>query len=214
MIYEIESRTFYKIGDKISFCGNELTVYSVRATFSQGELIYRYVLRNVLKYKKIIFNKLYTGIGFKGTITDAKGEKIKIALDIDQDVIEGDYWFEWYPETGNGLYAMSEIGMKTILFIPSQDERKGFAVHCLPNKFGTIAEFCNKYFINARGQSFHVFMESVSLHQGIRQGVTVEDQYIMVDCMQNISIIANNQIRITASKIIINTLDKLDICQG
>ena len=57
-------------------------------------------------------------------------------------------------------------------------------------------------------------MESASLHRGIRHGVSIEDQYISVDCMQNISIIANDQIRITASKIFINSLDNLDICQG
>lgn len=214
MIYEIESRNFYKIGDKIAFCGNDLTVSSVKATFKQGELIYRYVLRNMLKYKQILFNKLFTGIGFKGIITDVQGEKVKIALDIDKDVVEGEYLFEWYPETGNGLYAMPEIGVKAILFIPSRDERQGFVVHCLPNEIGTVAEYCNKYFINARGQSFHVFMESASLHRGIRHGVSVGDQYISVDCMQNISIIANDQIRIIASKIFINSLDNLDICQG
>lgn len=59
-----------------------------------------------------------------------------------------------------------------------------------------------------------MFMESVSLHRGISHGVSVEDQYISVDCMQNISIIANDQIRITATKIFINSLDNLDICQG
>ena len=117
MIYEIESRNFYRVGDKIVFCGNDLTVFSVKATFKQGELIYRYVLRNVLKYKQILFNKLYAGIGFKGTITDVQGEKVKIALDIDKDVVEGEYLFEWNPETGNGLYAMPEIGVKAILFI-------------------------------------------------------------------------------------------------
>lgn len=211
---EIESRNYYKIGDKANFYGSDMTVCSMRALFTRGELIYRYVLRNVVKYKKKIYNKLYTGIGFKGTITDVQGEKIKIALDIDKDAVEGEYLFEWYPETGNGLFAMPEISEKAIFFIPSQDERKGFVVHCLPNELGAVSKDYNKYFINTRGQSFHVFMQSVSLHRGIRHCVSLEDQYIRTDSMQNISITANNKIRITASKILVDSLDKLEICQG
>ncbi len=211
--YEIKSRNFYKIGDKIDFCGSTMTVCSVKATFMQGEMIFRYILKSVLKYKKKLFNELYAGIGFMGTITDVQEEKIKIALDIDKDADKGEYLYEWYPETGNVMYAMPELGAKAIFFIPCHDERRGFIIHCLPSE-NQMGEPHNKYCIDSRGQTLHVFEDHVRLYKGMSQSLLIEDQYIKTECIENISIISKDQIRITAPKIFIESLDELDICQG
>lgn len=211
--YEVESRCFYRIGDIISFNGDNLIVCSVRASFEHGELIYGYVLKKTVNCERMLYNELYAGIGFRGTITDVQGESVKIALDIDKDADEGEYLYEWYPETGNGMYAMPEIGAKAILFIPCHDERRGFVVHCLQGETQR-GEPCNKYCTDSRGQTFHIFMDHVNLYKGTKHSLSIEDKYIKTDCIENISIVSKDRIRIVASKIFIESLDKVDICQG
>lgn len=55
-------------------------------------------------------------------------EQVYVRLDIDDKT--GVYPFPWYPETGNGLYAMPEKGSKAELYFVGADETVAIAVRC------------------------------------------------------------------------------------
>ena len=132
--YQAESREFYKLGDKTVFCGRRLIICGVSACFQHGELIFRYLLKNKVVCKKIYQENLI-GLGLSGTVVDVRQEQIKVALDIDGGKSTGDYFYNWYPETGNALYAMPEIGARVEMCFGSWDEKDGFGINCfLKNK--------------------------------------------------------------------------------
>lgn len=123
-VYETESRQFYKLGDRTVFCGQRLVICRVSAYFHQGELIFSYLLKGRESVKKI-YQESFIGLGLTGTIIDVRNEQIKVALDIDGGKSTGDYYYDWYPETGNTLYAMPEKGARVELCFGSWDESEG-----------------------------------------------------------------------------------------
>ncbi|MDE7477112.1 MAG: hypothetical protein K2M91_04030, partial [Lachnospiraceae bacterium] len=129
--FETESREFYKIGDRTVFCGQKLTICGVSAYFEHGELIFHYQLEQKVT-GCMRYQKLFTGLGLAGTVLETRKEQVKVALDIDEKVSTGDYFYNWYPVTGNALYAMPEIGARVTLYFASRDERDGFVLHCIP----------------------------------------------------------------------------------
>lgn len=131
-IYETKSRKILEIGDKVLLDGQQLIICGVSAAFAYGELIFRYQM----KYKQINpvhYQKQFTGLGLVGTVTKVQGEQVNIALDIDGGASTGEYLYNWYPEIGNALYAMPEVGSRVMLCFGSRDEQEGFILHCINN---------------------------------------------------------------------------------
>jgi len=124
--FKAEGRNFYKIGDRMEYLGQNVTIVEVEGRYQQGELTFTYILEERTVHQPDFGEDCHSsGQGFWGVIKKVKEESIKIVLDIDHGQETGDYFYPWYPEIGNALYAMPEVGQKrsyTSLVLASKKE--------------------------------------------------------------------------------------------
>ena len=211
--YEVESREFHKIGDKTVFCGKEMVICRVLAYFERGELIFRYLLKEY-EVESIIYQNSFAGLGLTGTVLEIQQEQIKVALDIDNGNFTGDYFYDWYPETGNALYAMPEIGASILLYFGDRDEREGFVIHCMPNTINSERKYQSRYFDTKEGNSLQLYEGSIYFANNGNHSLSLGDGTVSVRSPGKISVSAQSAVTLNASRIVINTPDELDICQG
>lgn len=210
--YEVESREFYRIGDKTRFTGTDMTICEVEGCFVYGELTFRYILQKKAG-SAIRYQHKFTGLTLMGAVRKVYKDRINVVLDIDGGASTGNYFYNWYPETGNVLYAMPEPGARICLYFGSKDEREGYAVHCIPN---TKEEewYRNRYLETVNKNSVHLFDETIDFSQSGEHSLSLCDNHIAVDSVEEICIEARDKVRLSAERIHIKTPDELNICQG
>lgn len=211
--YNVESRDFYKLGDKTLFCNQQMIICKVSAQFENGELMFRYFLKHEELLQTIYYNK-FLGLGLTGTVIDTREEQVKIALDIDGGNSTGDYFYDWYPETGNALYAIPERGTRILLYFGSHDEREGFAIHNFLDSSDFEKNYKDRYFNTMERHSMHLTEGDISFTNCTGNNVAIEDNYISVRSTDTMNISAQDDVRISAKRITINTPDEINICQG
>jgi len=211
--YEVESREFYKLGDRTVFRGAEMTIYGARAEFKDGELIYHYLLRESYAVSPIYLNR-FSGLGLRGTVVEARQEQVRVALDIDGGNPTGEYFYEWYPETGNALYAMPETGAHIILYFGGRDEREGYVMHCLPQDVESGWDYRNRNLATKEGNTARLYEGSVDFSNNRKHSLSMEDGTVGIESTGKVTVSAKSGVKIYASRIFISTPDELDICQG
>ena len=211
--YEVESRRFHKVGDKVMFYNQETIIWKVTVSFTRGELVFKYLLRE--KYDcEMTYQDKFTGLGLLGTVLETRQEQIKIALDIDGRKSTGDFFYNYYPETGNALYSMPEVGARILLYFGSRDEREGFAMHCLPNAANWDRKYQDRYFDTKEDNSAHLYQSGINFSHRGNQNVSLSDGFISAGSSGKLSISAQTGVKLDADRIVICTPDELTICQG
>lgn len=211
--YGVDSREFYKIGDRIVFCGMEMTIYGVQAEFKKGDLTYHYLLREYNSVSPIYLDK-FAGLGLRGTVMEVRQEQVRVALDIDGGNPTGEYFYEWYPETGNVLYAMPETGARVILYFSGRDEREGFAMYCLPDDRESGRDYRNRNLATKEENTVHLYEGNVDFSNKGKHNLSVGDGAVGIRSAGKVTVSAKSGVKINASRIFISTPDELDICQG
>ncbi|WP_338555023.1 contractile injection system protein, VgrG/Pvc8 family [Paenibacillus sp. KS-LC4] len=118
--YEIESRTFYRLGDRFKIRGYiELIVSSMTARLEKGQLIYHYRLsREAGIREQRMVNSRLSGLTLQGEILAVKGEQVQVHLAIDDKQDKGTaHWYRYAPETGSAMYSMPQVGTKANLYL-------------------------------------------------------------------------------------------------
>ncbi|WP_338555026.1 contractile injection system protein, VgrG/Pvc8 family [Paenibacillus sp. KS-LC4] len=118
--YEIESRTFYRLGDRFKIRGYiELIVSSMTARLEKGQLIYHYRLsREAGIREQPKMNSRLSGLTLQGEILAVKGEQVQVHLEIDDKQDKGTaHWYRYAPETGSAMYSMPQVGTKANLYL-------------------------------------------------------------------------------------------------
>lgn len=211
--YEIKSRDYHMLGDKAVIHGQEVVIFGMTAVFENGALVFHYRMTEG-KDVPTMYQNEFIGLGLKGTVVETQKEQIKIALDVDGGKSTGDYFYEWYPETGNGLYAVPEIGSRAVLYFPKADEREGFVIHCIPNAMEYDRYPANKDFRTKEGNTMHLYEEDVSfIHKG-NHSVSLGNGNIYAGSSKKLRIYAEDNVNLSANRILIRTQDELNICQG
>lgn len=211
--YEVESRKFHKVGDKAVFCGKETIIWKVEASFTRGELVFRYLLREKYDYEMIYQDK-FTGLGLLGTVLETKQEQVRIALDIDGGKSTGDYFYNYYPETGNALYAMPEVGVRILLYFGSRDEREGFVMHCMPKATKRDWHYENRYFNTRENNSVHLYHHEIDFSHKGGKNVRLSNSVASAGSSGQLSITAQTGVKFNANRIVVHTPEELNICQG
>lgn len=211
--FEVESREYYKIGDWARYMGQEVTIFEVSAIFEYGELTFSYLLRDNMNYN-IIYQNQFAGLGLKGIIQEVKEEYVKIALDIDQGISTGDYFYRWYPETGNAFYAMPESGARAILNFCSQDERDGFILQCLPTRRKEVLTCQERHCNIEDGNSIELYENNLKFSKERNHNLSLGDGSISFRTVKALRMSAEGRIKLKAKQIRINTPDELNIYQG
>ncbi|MDE6365481.1 MAG: hypothetical protein K2L86_14670 [Lachnospiraceae bacterium] len=210
--YETESRVFYKLGDKVVFGGQRLRIYGVSARFQHGELIFRYLLKSKADYAKF-YQEQFTGLGLTGTVVDVRREQVKVALDIDGGKTTGEFNYDWYPVTGNALYAMPEKGARVEVYFGSRDEQEGVGGDCFLN-ISDYRDFHIFRQLNAVNRSrINLFDQNVYFSRVEKNNLSLSDGYISMGNPKNLEISSRKKINMGAKKVVIIALDELNICQ-
>lgn len=211
--FETESRAFYKLGDKVVFGGQRLRIYGVSARFQHGELIFRYLLKSRESVKKI-YQENFIGLGLTGMVVDVRNEQVKVALDIDGGKSTGDYYYDWYPETGNALYAMPEKGARVELCFGNRDEKEGIGLHCFLYNLEKDIWYKQRKFGIVDGNVVQLFGSSISTSNGWAYDLFLIDGYLSLENVKDLNIFAESSIHIHAKKISVKVNDELNICHG
>lgn len=211
-IYKVKSRKFYKIGDRTTLNGVEWKVCGVKAVFQKGELTFRYLLKQE-EIIKPIYLDCFTGLGLKGTIAEVKNEQVRIVLDIDEGRETGQYFYNWYPETGNSLYAMPEPGTRAVLCFGEREEREGFAMHSLPNTMKEFRYYRNRQLDTKEGNMLHLNEQSIAISKEGSRSVCICNGLISANSVGKFRICAENEVRMSAKRIILRSPDEVNICQ-
>lgn len=148
-----------------------------------------------------------------GTVAEVRKERVRIALDIDGENAAGNYFYHWYPETGNALYAMPEIGARILLYFGSRDEQTGYALHCLPDRAGNGTAYTDRHLHITDGNTADLSAESINFSRSGRS-LSLGNEYISAGSSHKLSIQAAESVQIDAGRMMIRTPDELDICQG
>ncbi len=211
-VYKADSREFYKIGDRTNVDGAEVTICSVEAFFQKGELTFRYLMKKK-ETVNVLYQEAFTGLGLKGTIIEVVKEQVRIALDIDGGKETGGYFYRWYPETGNSLYAMPEPGTRAVLYVGERDEREAFVLHSLPNAMGDRWYYKSRHLDTKEGNMLHLNEESIDISNGGSRTVCLGNGFVSANSGQKLYISAEGGVKMSAKRIIMRTPDELNICQ-
>ncbi|WP_052736721.1 contractile injection system protein, VgrG/Pvc8 family [Paenibacillus algorifonticola] len=118
--YEIQSKTFYRLGDRFKIRGYiELIVSSMTARLEKGQLIYNYRLSREAGIRELpMMNRRLSGLTLQGEILAVKGEQVQVHLAIDDKQDKGTaHWYRYAPETGSAMYSMPQVGTKANLYL-------------------------------------------------------------------------------------------------
>lgn len=211
-IYKIKSRQFYKIGDRTTLNGVEWKVCEVKALFQKGELTFQYLLKQEESVEAIYLD-CFTGLGLKGVIAEVRNERVRIALDIDEGRETGQYFYHWYPETGNSLYAMPEPGTRAVLYFGERDEREGFVMHSLPNAAQNFWYYKNRHLDTKEGNMLRLNENNIDISNGESKTICIGNGLILADSVGRLRISAEENVKMSAKRIIMRTPDEVNICQ-
>ncbi|GLC80080.1 hypothetical protein [Lacrimispora brassicae] len=213
MIYKVNSSEFYQLGDTTTFWGETVMVFEMQAAYDRGELMFSYLMSKE-KESKIVYREQFTGMELLGTVLEVREEQIKVAFEIDGGVSTGDYFYEWYPETGNGVYAMPEKGAKIFVTFGCADEREGFACRCLPMDVGEDAEYQDRYLMTGENNALTLYEGQIGVSAKQKHKFMLSDHSINLQTPEQLRIQATGSVKLKAGDIYIKTLDLIEIHQG
>ena len=213
--FQIEDRTFYKIGDRMNYLGQTVTIVEVAGYFECGELIFKYILENSMLQKSNAKKVGHpAGQGFWGTIKKVKNESVKIALDIDHGKDRGDYYYPWYPVTGNALYAMPEEGARALLYFCCAGEQEGTVIHCQNRDSKEKRCYEDRHFNIKVGNTVDLTRDTICFSRGGNHMLSLDNSIITASTSNGLKIAAEEKIQLKAKQITISSPDELNICQG
>lgn len=143
-----------------------------------------------------------------------KEDMLKLALDLDGGESTGEYFYPWYPDTGNGIYAMPEKGSKVLLYFSRADEQEGAVIHCMNQKPENDRHYKERAFNLEDGNYVLLTSETIDISRGGGHQVAVDGNAALASTSGNLSIRAEGTIKLRGRQISISTPDELNICQG
>ena len=136
-----------------------------------------------------------------GKIKKYKDKKIYISLDCDKK--EAKYGFEWYPETGNALYAVPEVGEKAELYVSGVKPGEMYILRTFASK----GKDAKQKMMESGKISFGLSCEGVSFKS--EDMIFVEDERLKLNGNGGISVSAAGKISIKARNIRMNSKDEI-----
>lgn len=202
--YRLRIYNSYDIGDNIALDNKILTLYKKEVEFTKGELIFNYkgVERSCIE--DMIYpleNENMIGLSLMGKIKRYKDGKVYLRLDIDKK--EPEYGFDWYPETGNVLYAIPDEGEKAQLYIAGMDTGDMYVVRT----FGSKGSDENKKQFEVGKKSLNFSKEGISF---IADDIlTLKDRRFQLAGGRDLSISSAGKLTIKARNIRLSSKEEI-----
>ncbi len=134
--YEVETYDFFKLGDWVEFYGLQWMIAKAEFFSKGGLILHRYLLIQETGIPYLYqWERKIRHYSLLGTVLCVQGNQVKLHLDIDKEQKEETaYPYEYYPVTGNLMYAMPEKGARAILNVTENFHGGGIVTGCMPDK--------------------------------------------------------------------------------
>ena len=202
--YRLRTYNSYDIGDNIALDNKILTLYKKEVEFTKGELIFNFQGVERSYIDDMIYplgNENMIGLSLMGKIKKYKDGKVYLRLDIDKK--EPEDGFDWYPETGNVLYAVPDEGEKAQLYIAGMDTGDMYVVRT----FGSKGSDENKKQLEVGKKSLNFSKEGISF---IADDIlTLKDRRFELAGGRDLSISAAGKLTIKARNIRLNSKEEI-----
>ena len=202
--YRLRTYYSYEIGDRVRVGDRVLVLYKKEAEFTKGELIFNFYgieKTDIKEMAKPFYNENIIGLSLMGKIKKYKDKKIHISLDCDKK--EAKYGFEWYPETGNALYAVPEVGEKAELYVSGVKPGEMYILRTFASK----GKDAKQKMMETGKISFGLSCEGVSFKS--EDMIFVEDERLKLNGNGAVSLSAAGKISIKARNIRMNSKDEI-----
>ena len=203
--HKIASYKAYDIGDCIKIGREEFVIISESIEFINYELKFTFTVikrRDIEDSINTYENENIIGLSLKGRVIRVDKEKIYISTDIITD--SPSYSFDWYPETGNVMYAMPEIGETVELYIYDSGRGKMYALRSLYND-GKDAN--NKLLKTIQNKSISLSDSGVTFKSD--DHMLINDSFFRIIGNRGITINAKESIVLNAANIIIKSEEEI-----
>ena len=210
ILMKIAGKLEMQLCDNVVYGGNTFLVVKKEVCFSRGLLECNcWIGKKNSKAIRKQFNRHLCGMRLGGTVESVEGEKLKIKLDIDWDNERQHlYEYPYLPITGNGMYAMPEIGSVANLYFPESDEKSAFVIDCLYAKGSQMGnpedrrmKTMEDKFMGMFASGLKAETEEKELIMSDKYGINLcSGKQLQITAEGNISIKANGITRITAKE--------------
>lgn len=135
---EVEAYDYLRLGERVALGGTEWVIVRAQTVSKQGFITHTYRL---MKERGIPYfcrgERRNRNYALPGRVLSAEGNTVRIHLDIDEEQDERKaYPYEYYPASGNVMYAMPEIGSKVMLSVTEHFPGYGIVTDCMPDPAG------------------------------------------------------------------------------
>ncbi|WP_432665101.1 contractile injection system protein, VgrG/Pvc8 family [Wukongibacter baidiensis] len=203
-IYTMEMAEVLAIGQTIHYKQTSYVITKMISCLDKGMLTNIYTMK---PYKKIApptyHNEILKGTKLKGTVTQVKGRKVKVQLDIDEEGIEN--WYTYGTMGTSSMYCMPYTGDRIKVYFPSENEGKALAVESIyegkgldpntkfwSNKEGKKIQFTPTS-LEFEGKKDILNNEKQNIKMGKEEGVDVKSNMgIAIECNGLLSLKAKN----------------------
>lgn len=214
LCYYLESDTFCKIGDAISYNGKKLYISALECHMEQAGFHAVYCGKTKAALE-CLPEYLYDmpGAALEGKVIAVEGEKVKVHLAVDkQQQKEKAYWFPFSTmqsaADGSGWYYMPELGDSVKVCIPGWEEQGAFAVSAVSTYQGKdggedrMSDTNIKYMQNPSGKQIKLAPDSIKADGGAGASLFQMDTQgnIVLESKTLVQMSASETIEITAEK--------------
>lgn len=225
--YKIASEHMLELFEQVNFSGHLFTVYSYQYDFKVQEMVGIY---GVQMAQGLLILPIYPmhliGVALTGKVVNISGDKVLIALSIDQD--SGNpavYWFTYSTisasPNGSGWYCMPELGDDVRVYFPSKHENETIALSSA-SKYGApgggktdrMQDPNTRYLRTKDGQELALapgFLK-LSCGEGLSSVVIKEDGKISVSALNQLVVEGLTGVTIHAEeKLSVHSQDAIEI---
>ncbi|GAB6085919.1 contractile injection system protein, VgrG/Pvc8 family [Alkaliphilus crotonatoxidans] len=220
IIYHVQCIQLFEIGNQVIFQKKKFYVRSFEILVNNAIITYHYELcqRKGLSQKKIQARHL-TGLSLGGSVIGVSKHDVMVKLDIDQEQSKNEaYWFPFtsvYSSSNNtGWYFMPEINDRVRLYFPDHQEEKAVVVNATaisPSQKNTNVRYIHTKYgkeIRLAPDGIYITGKKGALFIKLNEEDGIEisaDKAILIESQEEIKIVSEKTIDITAGEINIGT---------
>lgn len=231
MFYEVESRDYIELGEKVRFKGQLLYVYEFFSNIVGGELVNTYILRPDTGFRVAYANNTkIIGASLNATIIEVKQDTVKVC--VNEDKKQDKKTAKWFPYStvysspdGTGWYCMPEEGDKVRLYFPNEKEEDGYIISSInfgntennSNSSAPRSNPNNKSISNKFNKQIEFTPTSITLTNNNGMSIVIDDDKgICIVCDKKIDILSEGEFSLVSlnSKVNVEASELIEFRQG
>lgn len=238
LFYEVKSREYFELGDKVIFQGKTLYVYEAEGKLEGGELLHNYILRPEGGFRvEKQYNMKIIGASLDAEILAIQNDTVKVC--VKEDGMQEESTAKWFPYStvysspdGTGWYCMPEAGDKVRLYFPNEKEEEGYIISSI--NLGNTGENTsgaggntgapaprsnpdNKSISNKYNKQIELTPTSITITNNKGMSIIMDDaKGIDIVSDKEITILSEESLSVVSlnSKVNVEAIDAIELVQG